>query len=215
MSKGGGFCPKHGPFDPPHTSCPFCAREDPQRRAFGPPPLPSYRPRTRPRPEKQDGAPDDRKQEAPPDEFHRETVEPEGPQVTEVAPAQAPDGTALEAPPLAEGQRLPLGWLIVKEPPDRRGEVLAVKHGQIIGREGDLRWIDPKLSRQHARFTIEPVGETSGARLSGTLAFHLWPFAPTNPVIINGKTVRAATPLNENDEILLGDTLFVFKTITD
>jgi pSer/pThr/pTyr-binding forkhead associated (FHA) protein len=45
--------------------------------------------------------------------------------------------------------------------------------------------------------------------------FHLWPFGPTNPVYINGRQVRGATPLVENDEIRLGDTLFVFKVLAD
>ena len=44
--------------------------------------------------------------------------------------------------------------------------------------------------------------------------YHLWPFAPTNPVYINGRAIRGATPLQENDEIKLGNTLFVFKVLT-
>ena len=37
MSQGGGFCERHGPFDAPHRTCPFCALEADQRRAYGPP----------------------------------------------------------------------------------------------------------------------------------------------------------------------------------
>jgi hypothetical protein len=31
-----------------------------------------------------------------------------------------------------------------------------VQANQIIGRNGDLQWDDPRLSRQHARLTLEP-----------------------------------------------------------
>lgn len=105
----------------------------------------------------------------------------------------------------------PLAWLIVKEPPERRGEIVPVQANQIIGREGDLRWDDPRLSRQHARLTLEPSKDAP----EDPPVFHLWPFGPTNPVYINDREIRGATPLHENDEIRLGQTLFVFKVLVD
>jgi hypothetical protein len=106
---------------------------------------------------------------------------------------------------------IPLGWLVVKEPVERRGQVLPVRANQVIGRSGDVQWDDPRLSRQHARLTFEAPEETP----DDPPVFHLWPFGPANPVYINGREIRGATPLHENDEIRLGGTLFVFKVLVD
>jgi hypothetical protein len=203
MAEGGGFCERHGPFDPPNLTCPFCALEDQRRRAYGPPPGGSPRPPAGEQPEPAEPAAG----------FVRQTVEP-GRKLgaTELVPRQAAvwedeagdDDQAAPAPS-------PLGWLIIKEPLERRGEIVRVQANQIIGRNGDLQWDDPRLSRQHARLTLEPSEDSPG----GPPVFHLWPFGPTNPVYINGREVRGATPLHENDEVRLGDTLFVFKVLVD
>lgn len=187
MVRGGGFCEKHGPFDPPHQTCPFCSKEDEQRRAYGPP-----------EPESGD--------EVNATGFRRETVEPGlRTDVTEVVSRQAVGEDHVVYDPM------PLGWLVVKEPVERRGDVLAVRANQVIGRSGDVQWDDPRLSRQHARLTFEaPKDAVEDAPI-----FHLWPFGPANPVYINGREIRGATPLHENDEIRLGGTLFVFKVLID
>jgi hypothetical protein len=199
---GGGFCEIHGPFDPPHRVCPYCQREAEQRRAYGPPPdAPSEAEVTM-----------DQNLE-PDDDFVRETIEPDLPadasDVTEiVARPDQPDLGAYEGPP-------PFCWLVIKEPPAHRGEILNIQPGQVIGREGDVRWPDSRLSRRHAQITFEPLHDPVDADAPPIYAFHLWPFAPTNPVILNGEEVRGATPLSENDELRLGDTLFVIKMLID
>jgi len=124
-------------------------------------------------------------------------------------PDPEPAADAPVAPPAEDA--LPLAWLIVREPRERRGALLSITPNQTIGREADLRWDDPRLSRVHARFTLEPPEDAPDA----PPVYHLWPFAPTNPVTINGRAVRGATPLRENDEIKRGDTLFVFKVLAD
>jgi pSer/pThr/pTyr-binding forkhead associated (FHA) protein len=192
MSQGGGFCERHGPFDAPHRTCPFCALEADQRRAYGPPSVtvPS-----------QAASPDVKRDipEPPPAPGLTELIGPE-----EVQPQNGPE-------PNDSGEPLPpLAWLVVREPRDRRGALLAIKPNQTIGREADVRWNDPRLSRVHARFTLEPPEDAPNA----PPVYHLWPFAPTNPVYINGRAIRGATPLQENDEIKLGNTFFVFKVLT-
>ena len=133
MVEGGGFCEKHGPYDPPHRTCPFCAIENQQRQAYGPP-QPAL----------------DREMPAG---FRRQTVEPE----PKPEPEPPVELTEVVSPrPASEGDRAPLGWLIIKEPVEQRGTVLAVRANQIIGRNGDVQWNDPRLSRQHARLTFEP-----------------------------------------------------------
>ncbi len=200
MAAGGGFCARHGPFDPPNQTCPYCALEEAQRRAYGPPagtaqpPLPAEGERTHviPRPPSPEEAP------APTEAIPREE-------------AAAVGATPAEAAPLPEAPLTPLGWLVVKWPLARRGEIVPVRANQIIGREGDVRWDDPRLSRQHARVTLEPPHDDP----QSTPVFHLWPFGTTNPVFINGQEIRGATPLRENDEIQLGETWFVFKLLPD
>jgi hypothetical protein len=204
MADGGGFCDKHGPFDPPHRTCPYCAIERERQRAYSPPAEPDSAPAAR---------------NAPPTGFVRQTVEPPPPDVkpeprpgvTEIVPRRS-----LDPEPPAEDEAPPappdlLGWLIVKEPAAQRGVALTVRANQIIGREGDVRWDDPRLSRQHARLTVEPSAEFP----DDPPVFHLWPFGTTNPVFVNGQEIRGATPLHENDQVRLGDTLFVFKVLTD
>lgn len=189
-ASGGGFCDRHGPFDPPHQTCPYCVLEEAQRRAYGPPGDHTARQGG------QSGA-SSSPVAAPPD----------SPGLTEVIAdedAAAPP-EAVPAPPA------PLGWLVVKKPLEKRGTVIPVRANQIIGREGDIRWEDPRLSRHHARLTLEPPPDAP----EGAPVFHLWPFGTTNPVFINGQEIRGATPLHENDEIRLGDTLFVFKVLLD
>jgi pSer/pThr/pTyr-binding forkhead associated (FHA) protein len=183
---GGGFCDLHGPFDPPHVVCPYCIVENDQRRAFGPPSS-DVRPVTPP-PTNGD--------------FVRRVVESPPTDVTEIIPRRASEQG------LAAAESL-LGWLIVKEPAERRGMLIAIRANQTIGRDGDARWNDPRLSRQHARVTVEPPDDDP----DGTPTFHIWPFGPTNPVYINGREIRGATPIYENDEIRLGDTLFVLKVL--
>ena len=149
------------------------------------------------------------------DDFARYIVAPRpSADVTEVLPEDAAehsdaaeDATAADEDAIA----MPLAWLIVKAPPARRGTVLPVQPNQVIGREGDIRWDDASLSRQHARFTLEAPADAP----DDPPCFHVWPFGPTNPVYVNGESVRGATPLRENDEIRLGETLFVFKVLWD
>lgn len=192
MSQSGGFCPQHGPYDPPHQECPYCVMDREQRRVFGPPVVEVAPPAVVPNMEPVPG-------------FVRQTVEPAN--LTEMLPRRIPlppEEPEVEHTPL-------LAWLVVKKPTEQRGLVLPVRANQIIGREGDVRWDDPRLSRQHARLTVEPRADAP----EGPPVFHLWPFGTTNPVYINGQEIRGATPLAENDEIRLGDTLFVFKVLTD
>jgi pSer/pThr/pTyr-binding forkhead associated (FHA) protein len=236
MSEGGGFCEKHGPFDPPNLMCPYCAKEDQQRRHYGPPPIavvearppePSPAPPPEPdapdEPGSSDTSPhvigddldDDSAQDAG---FVRQTVEPaprpEADRSDEADSAVKTEviGRDGEDPDRAsDDAHAPLGWLIVKEPAERRGTVLAVRANQIIGRSGDVRWDDPRLSRQHARVTLDRPADAP----DDPPVFHLWPFGTTNPVYLNGQEIRGATPLRENDEVRLGETLFVFKVLVD
>lgn len=220
MTDGGGFCELHGPFDPPHTTCPYCTIENARRQVYGPPEV------TRPAAPHHSAADQDAAQpvDAPEsghdDDFIRHTVTPEPVEsagMTEVAPRDSDDDLAdiLEDDDSGdEAEPQPMGWLIVKEPAAQRGTVLTVQPNQVIGRQGDIVWDDPRVSRQHARLTLEPEA-ADDAEHPSLATFHIWPFGPTNPVYVNGEAIRGATPLHENDEITLGTTRFVFKVLLD
>lgn len=212
MTEGGGFCDLHGPFDPPHTTCPYCALESEQRNVFGPPE--ATRPAAQPLEVDEQAA----RSPAHEGDFVRQTVEPgitKNADVTEIAPRDSALMGILEQDSGASDPAAPaLGWLIVKEPLDQRGTVLPVRPNQIIGRQAEVAWDDPRLSRQHARITLERA-QDAGETADAPAVFHIWPFGPANPVYVNGAAIRGATPIRENDEITLGSTVFVFKALFD
>lgn len=183
--QGGGFCDIHGPYDPPHTSCPYCAAG--KGRPEAPPPLDDELPTELPArgrrfsPLVSYDDYDDEEITQWPTRRRAEFDE----DVTEVG---APDAG-------------PLAWLVIAEGP-RRGHILKVTPGQAVGRKGaDIVWDDPKISRQHARITLEE-GQ-----------FYIWDFGTPNGTYVNGERIRAATPIKENDVIRMGDTQFVFKSL--
>jgi hypothetical protein len=115
---------------------------------------------------------------------------------TELPRAAREDVTELDAP--AKGT---LGMLWVKEGP-RRGRFYPMKNGTTIGRkEGDLILDDAKVSGTHAKFTMEDDD------------FLLWDFGSANGTYVNGKRIREATLLYENDLIRIGETIFVVKLL--
>jgi len=95
----------------------------------------------------------------------------------------------------------PLGLLWVKEGP-RRGQIHKIKHNTVMGRsQGEILVDDPKASSSHAKITYEDD------------KFYIWDFGTSNGTYVNGERIRAATELNENDEIKIGALVFVIKIL--
>jgi len=197
-----GFCPEHGPYDASLGACTYCGQ--PSQHPIPPTPL------------SDDDLPTDLGggygQETaptiPPGGFDEGEVETEIParrakrgildieeeEETELGRVSREDVTELE---VAIGG--PLGMLWVKEGA-RRGRFYPIRHGTVIGRkEGDLILDDPKVSSSHAKFTME--GDQ----------FIIWDFGSSNGTYVNGKKIREATLLEENDLIKIGETIFVVK----
>jgi pSer/pThr/pTyr-binding forkhead associated (FHA) protein len=65
-----------------------------------------------------------------------------------------------------------------------------------------VRLPDPTISDPHAKITVEEHH------------FVLWDFGSANGTFVNGRRIREATPIKENDEIRFGNTLVVLKTLT-
>jgi hypothetical protein len=191
-----GFCDKHGPYDASLSRCPYC------EQSGGLPPAP---------PSLDDELPTDpwggreRPSSIPFDEeetdigFRARVIEEED-EVT-----QWPDrrrATLEEDETVVErAEEGLLGFLIVKGGM-RRGQVHRVHSGATIGRDqAKIIVRDPKVSRPHAKFTIEED------------QFVIWDFGSENGTFVNGERIRGATHLSENDEIKVGDTIFVLKTL--
>jgi hypothetical protein len=103
-----------------------------------------------------------------------------------------------------------LMWLIVSEPRGFRGAVLHVQPDQVLGRQGDVAWNDERMSRRHARFTLEADPNTPD---DPTPVYFVWPLEARNAVRLNGRAIRGAERIQENDRLQLGDTVFVVKTL--
>jgi len=107
------------------------------------------------------------------------------------------DVTELEAP-----STVTLAMLWIKEG-RRRGKTCNVYNGMVVGRkESGLILDDPKVSSMHAKFKME------GDNLV------VWDLGSSNGTYVNGKVIRGATILDENDLVKIGDTVFVVKLLT-
>lgn len=191
-----GFCEKHGPYDASLGRCPYCAQSSGLPPA--PPPLDDELPtdpwggRERPAYVAHD--------EEETDIGIRARVYEEEDDLTQF-PDQGPGAWDEDHTVVERAEKGMLGFLVVKEGM-RRGQVHRIHDGTTIGRD-QARIIlrDPKVSKPHAKFTIADD------------QFTVWDFGSSNGTFVNGERIREATPLNENDVIKIGDTVFVLKTL--
>lgn len=197
------YCPIHGPYDASLAACPY--PHDSAKRPVPPTPLDEDDLPTDLRGYDEPTAPT-----ALPGEDEGETEIParhrggrgildiEDEEETELPRGLRDDVTELEVTPGSGG---PLAMLWVKEGP-RRGKFYPIRQGTVIGRkEGNLILDDPKVSGSHAKFTMEKDD------------FFIWDFGSANGTYVNGKRIREATLLEENDVVKIGDTFFVVKLL--
>lgn len=111
------------------------------------------------------------------------------------------------AAPDAGGGKMML-WLIVSSPSENRGTVLPVSDGSLIGRHGDIRWHDARMSRKHAQFTLVTDLQHPDRKI-----FAITPHNDRNGTMVNGRKISGTTLLEENDIIIMGDTRFVVKVL--
>jgi hypothetical protein len=209
-----GFCDKHGPYDASQGRCPFCARERGLPQA--PPPLDDEL-ETDPWGGREQAAyiPSDEEETDPggraqlyQEELDEITQWPQkriGDWEDDEEVTQLPDRPRNDwdddATVVERSETGLLGFLIVKDGM-RRGQVHKIRNGTTIGRkEAKILIRDSKISKSHAKFTIEE-GQ-----------FHVWDFGTPNGTFVNGNRIREATALLENDEVRMGDTTFVLKTL--
>lgn len=187
----GGLCKQHGPYDAPHTVCPDCVRE-----GLIPPPV--------------DGM--QRRQETTNQGIQPKRSQPEpGGNFRHLPESERIDGQ-MDKPVQHDTGRddLPvmLSFLIVKSPIKYRGRVFRVAPGSIIGRrDADVLINDRRISRQHARVNLETNADGSDYH------FVIFDFGTPNGTFVNDTRISNRMILHENDEIRMGEHLFVFKTL--
>jgi len=99
-----------------------------------------------------------------------------------------------------------LGWLIVKTSRFmRRGHILKIKPEAIYGRsstKADIILNDEKVSSIHVRFKVKDD------------KFFVVDLGSSNGTFVNGEEVVGTRELQQDDEIRLGETVFVLKTLS-
>ena len=209
------ICERHGPYSASLGSCPCCAQE--AGYPAGPAPLDDELP-TDPwggRQPQQQGPPSDDETIPPGGDWssgadddvtewpsRRQDRFPDDEDVTDwPAPGGRPGRWEDDETVVERAEKGMLGYLIVQEGM-RRGQVHRIRNGTVVGRgDADIPVRDQKVSRNHAKFTVEED------------QFLVWDFGSANGTYVNGTRIREATPLHENDIIKIGDTPFVLKVL--
>ena len=192
-------CPVHGTLEPGWTTCPYCQKEAREQTRGG-------------------GSDPTVKRQGPPephsfgDSATQQTVRGgggrkggEGDKTVRRAPA-SPGGRGGRSAPTERLRKPPelLAWLIMKEG-NRIGQVFALDpEATEIGRDAANHIVldDTKVSGFHAKIKTE-----EGKKLM------VWDLASANGTFVNGEQVTAPVEIKENDEIKLGTTVLVLKTL--
>lgn len=185
------FCPEHGPYPASYDSCPICSG-----RPGSPPSLSDMEAETNPGGY---GYGDDAADTVIPGRNDAGAYNPmqEGDTVIGTDVHRAMDETYVPTKrrPTTEA----ILWVMDG---DRRGKWYPIHAGTKIGRKDvDLVLDDDQVSAAHARITVE------GGK------YHIWDFGSSNGTFVNGKRIREATPIEENDKIKIGKTTFVVKLL--
>lgn len=107
----------------------------------------------------------------------------------------------------AKEQTGPLGWLIVKSSSKytnmRRGRIIEFRSGTIFGRSSKAHVVinDEDVSALHAVVKIEED------------KFFVADMASSNGTFVNGAKITGGVEIQQDDEITIGDTVFVLKTL--
>jgi hypothetical protein len=102
----------------------------------------------------------------------------------------------------------PTGWLVIKSGPGRGAAFPIMRGVSQIGRGADqtiaLDFCDMAISRQHhAAIAYDPM----------THQFHLGHGGKSNLVRLNGKPLLSTSVVGDGDEIQIGETTLVLKTL--
>lgn len=188
------FCPEHGPYDASFDSCPKCGSKPAKPNSI----------------DEMDELETDIGQ-------NRNVMTSEGEDTVIPGRRRVNDsctgfgttvlssemGRAMDETQLAGSYQALVEAILWVKNGNRRGRYYPVKHNTVIGRkEGSLILDDLTVSGTHAKIT-----EQNGK-------YTVWDFGSANGTYVNGKRIREATPINENDEIKIGETVMVLKLLS-
>ena len=185
------FCPEHGPFPASYGTCPICSR-----RPSSPPSLSDMEAETNPGGY---GYGDDADTVIPGRRNFGASHNPiqEDDTVIGTDVHQAIDETYV--PTKKRPATEVIFWV---QEGERRGKWYPIHAGTKIGRKDvDLVLDDDWVSAMHAKITFE------GGQ------YHIWDFGSSNGTFVNGKRIREATLIKENDKVKIGKTVFVVKML--
>lgn len=205
------FCPTHGPYDDRQRACPYCKTG----AALPPPPRPLDARFALSGGDEEDlTLPPKRRQSAEWSEEDGMSAPPK-PGGGAGKPAKAPGEPKGSRSDLDEtvlpnrvshvagysGQMGLMGWLIIKNGP-KRGVVFPLSRSVILGRRNaDLIMEDRKVSSVHAKVVLQ------GGH------FVVTDVLSENGTYVNGERITQETALRQDDEITVGDTVLVLKTL--
>jgi len=192
-------CPIHGPLEPGWTTWPYCQKAARERTRGGS----EKTMQQRAAPPKPRALSERETQKTVPAGGHREG-ERRG-ETIKHAPGSPGRGRG-RVPPTERVQRPPelLAWLIMKEGA-RVGQVFPLDPADTdLGRDPANHIVvdDPKVSAFHAKVKVE-----EGKQLM------VWDLASANGTFVNDERVTAPVAIKENDEVRLGTTVLVLKTL--
>lgn len=217
MANNTFICPDHGPYDASYGSCPSCSSRPVEPRSLSEDDMLTDPGGGAYQPNQGSGFDDDEPTQygdfpaSGPGGYDSEdpteipggrspVFDPDDEDPTEIPRGGGRDADITEL----DDAVMPLGVmgiLWVREGA-RRGHIHKIKDGTTVGRDdGDVYLEDPKVSNPHAKFRVEDE------------QFVVWDMASKNGTYVNGEQISAATPLEENDEIKMGDNLFVIKVL--
>lgn len=103
----------------------------------------------------------------------------------------------------------PIGYLFLRQPENLFGRYFIIKGNVIIGSDptADIQLKDKLIDQPHARINLEY--ERSG----GSLVFGLYDFGTASGVHVNGHRVSNRITLRENDVLIIGGYVMVFKML--
>lgn len=178
------YCPTHGPYQARYATCPYCAG------TAGQPPAPASLE------EQVTRAPGVRAGSPRPGFDEDDLTQMPKRRAAGSRKIEDLDETQMDQP-----QTGLLGWAIIKEGM-RRGAIHRIGHDVTVGRKNaDIVLADQKASRLHAKFAIQNDQFVIADMLS------------ENGTFVNDEKITQVTPLRENDEIRIGDTTLVIKTL--
>lgn len=185
------FCPEHGPYDASFASCPQCGGQPAAPRALD------------------DGDALETDITPAPGRFEADA---DATYIPQQAGFQEPSTGAtminsdisrqMDETQLSGSKPAMVDAVFWVKEGNRRGKFYPIRHNTVIGRkEGNLILDDFKVSGTHAKVTVDKKH------------YMIWDFGSSNGTFVNGKRISEATPIDENDEIAIGDTVFVLKLL--